>query len=58
MKTKEQIKHYATLVAWEHFYSDEDTPWEPFENYPQGWIEEQRGNLADAIEKAMIWATK
>lgn len=56
MKTKEQIRDYAAGAAWAHFYSDEDTPWEPFENYPQEWIDEQCDNLAHAIEVAMLWA--
>jgi hypothetical protein len=55
MKTAKAIRKYAEGVAWAHFYSDEDTPWEPFENYPQEWIDEQCECLADAIEKAMIW---
>jgi hypothetical protein len=56
MKTKKQIRKHAEGVAWAHFYSDEDTPWEPFENYPQDWIDEQVESLADAVERAMLWA--
>ena len=55
MKTKNAIRKYAEGMAWAHFYSDEDTPWEPFEDYPEEWVEEQCEMLADAIEKAMIW---
>jgi hypothetical protein len=56
MKTRKQIRKYAEGVAWAHFYSDEDTPWGPFENYPQDWIDEQVESLADAVERAMLWA--
>ncbi len=56
MKTRKQIRKYAEGVAWAHFYSDEDTPWEPFENYPQDWMDEQVESLADAVERAMLWA--
>ncbi len=56
MRTKEQIRNYAEGVAWAHFYSDEDSPWEPFETYEDEWIEDQCEALADAIEKAMLWA--
>ena len=56
MKTKEQIQKYAAGVAWAHFYSDEDTPWEPFEDYEDEWLEEQCANLAQAIEVSMLWA--
>jgi hypothetical protein len=56
MKTKEQIHKYAQGVALEHFYSYDDIPWEPFENYSQEWLEEQCENLAHAIEVSMLWA--
>jgi hypothetical protein len=56
MKTRKQIRKYAEGVAWAHFYSDEDTLWEPFEDYPQDWIDEQVESLADAVERAMLWA--
>lgn len=52
--TEEWIRQHAEAVAWAHFYSDEDTPWEPFENYPQEWIDEHVESLADAIEMAML----
>lgn len=55
MKTKKAIRKYAEGVAWAHFYSDEDIPWEPFEDYPKEWLEEQCESLADAVERAMIW---
>lgn len=58
MKLEEAIRKYAEGVAWAHFYSDDDTPWEPFEDYDEGWIEEQCESLADAVEKAMLWVLK
>jgi hypothetical protein len=54
----EAIRRYAEGVAWGHFYSDDDIPWEPFENYSDDWINEQASMLADAIENAMLWAMK
>lgn len=56
MKTKEQIRKYAEGVAWAHFYSDDDIPWEPFEDYPQEWLDEQCEALADAVTVSMLWA--
>jgi hypothetical protein len=56
MKTKEQVERYAKGVAWGMFYADEDVLWEPFENYPQQWVDEQCAILATAIETAMLWA--
>lgn len=53
---KTEIRKYAECAAWEHFYSDEDIPWEPFEHYDEGWIDEQCDKLADSIEAAMLWA--
>jgi hypothetical protein len=55
MKTKDQIRAFAEGVAWGHFYSDEDTPWEPFEKYDYEWVEDHCEMLADAIEQAMLW---
>jgi hypothetical protein len=55
MKTRDQIRAFAEGVAWGHFYSDEDSPWEPFENYEDDWVEDQCKALADAIEQAMLW---
>lgn len=56
METKSAIRKYAEGVAWEHFYSEDDIPWEPFEDYSEEWLEEQCQMLADAVEKAMLWA--
>jgi hypothetical protein len=56
MKTKQEIRKYAEGLAQDHFYSGDDTPWEPFEDYPQEWLEVHFEALADAIEEAMLWA--
>jgi methionyl-tRNA synthetase len=56
MKTKKQIREYALGAAYAHFYSDEDTPWEPFENYDEEWLEEQCEELAQVIQVCMLWA--
>ena len=56
MRTKKEIRQYAKGTAWGHFYSDENTPWEPFEYYPDKWLKEQCNDLADSIEDAMLWA--
>ena len=55
-RTLEEIKAYAEGAAHGHFYSDEETPWEPFEDWPQYRIEEEMGNLAAAFTNAMLWA--
>jgi hypothetical protein len=52
----DKIRKYAEGVAWAHFYSDEGVPWEPFEDYTEEWLAEQCEMLADAVEKAMLWA--
>jgi hypothetical protein len=56
MKTKDEIRKYAEGLAWDHFYSGDDIPWEPFENKSKEWLDEQCEDLADAIETAMLWA--
>ncbi len=56
METKSAIRKYAEGVAWEHFYYEDDIPWEPFEDYSEEWLEEQCQMLANAVEKAMLWA--
>jgi hypothetical protein len=55
---KQQIRTIAEGVAEGQFYCDDEctTVWEPFENYPQEWLEEQCENLANAIEVSMLWA--
>jgi hypothetical protein len=56
MKTKKEIRQYAEGLAWDHFYSDDGIPWEPFEDHPKEWLDEQCKDLGDAIETAMLWA--
>jgi len=56
MKTKKELRKYAEGVAWGQFYSDEDTPWEPFEDYPDEWVANECAELADSVEAAMLWA--
>lgn len=56
MKIKHEIRTHAEAAAWAHFYSDENLPWEPFENYSDEWIDEQCEKLADSITAAMVWA--
>jgi hypothetical protein len=56
MKINSEIRKQAEAAAWAHFYSDVDLPWEPFENYSDDWIDEQRERLADSIVAAMVWA--
>ncbi len=56
MKTIEEIREYARGLARGHFYSDEETQWEPFEYWPQHLIEEEIDNLAAAVTNAMVWS--
>ena len=56
MRTKEEMEAYARGLAETHFYSDDDTPWEPFEHWDEADIEEEIDNLAVAVYRAMIWA--
>lgn len=56
MKTKQAITKYAYGLAQSHFYSDDNTPWEPFQNYEEGWLQENVDDLGRAIERAMLWA--
>lgn len=56
MKTRTEIRQYAKGLAWEQFYSDDDVPWQPFEQYPDEWLENQCVELTNAIEAAMLWA--
>lgn len=56
MKTKQAIKNYAYGLAESFFYFDDETPWEPFENYEEKWLQENVDDLGRAIERAMLWA--
>ena len=58
MKTLDEIKERANAIAMMHFYSDVDdnTLWEPFENYNDEWIAEEIENMADMLTRNMLWA--
>ena len=58
MKTLAEIKKRAFAIAQMHFYADLDdnTLWEPFENYNDEWIAEEIENMADMLTKHMLWA--
>jgi hypothetical protein len=58
MRTLAQIEALAAGMAESHFYADPDekTAWEPFEHYPEGWVEEQADNMAEMLVRCMLWA--
>lgn len=58
MKTLAEIKARAHSIASMHFYADVDdlTPWQPFEDYDQQWIDDEIENMAEMLTHAMIWA--
>ena len=58
MKTLAEIKERAQAMAEMHFYADLDdnTLWEPFENYNDEWIAEEIENMADMLTRNMLWA--
>jgi hypothetical protein len=58
MKTLEQIKQRAQAIALMHFYSDVDdnTLWEPFENYNDEWIADEIESMTDMLVGQMVWA--
>jgi len=58
MKTLPEIQHLAATMAEMHFYADyeDKTAWEPFENYPEAWVEEQMDNMAEMLVRVMVWA--
>jgi hypothetical protein len=58
MKTLPEIQNLAANMAELHFYADIDdkTAWEPFENYPEEWVEEQADNMAEMLVRVMLWA--
>ena len=55
MRTKKEMKIYARGLAEAHFYSDEDTLWEPFEKWSEDDIEDEIDALAGAVYRAMLW---
>jgi hypothetical protein len=58
MKTLDEIKERAQAIAEMHFYADLDdnTLWEPFENYNDEWIAKEIENMADMLTRNMLWA--
>lgn len=56
MKTKQDLEARAWTIAECHFYVDDNTVWEPFEN----WSDEALFNGVDVLSKAiydgMRWA--
>ena len=57
MRTKEEMRVFAQGLAQEHFYADVDdyTPWEPFEHWSVGQLDEEVDNLAISVYMAMLW---
>lgn len=60
MKTLQEIKNRAYDIAESHFFADVDerTAWEPFENYPDDWLESEIESMADMLIGQMLWAQK
>jgi hypothetical protein len=58
MKTKEQIVEYASKQAHDHFYCDNGSVWEPFENKSEDEVNELEDALAHQFEQAMLWVVK
>lgn len=58
MKTLDEIKKRAHAIASMHFYADLDdlTPWEPFENYSDDWIQDEIEYMTDMLVGQMLWA--
>lgn len=54
-RTKEEMMKYARGFAEAHFYSDDDTPWEPFEHWDEADIEDGIDHLAESVYRAMLW---
>lgn len=54
MRTKEEMMKYARGFAEAHFYSDDDTPWEPLW-IGSAYVEEKIDKLAVAVYHAMLW---
>ena len=56
MKNKDQLEDRAWNIAECHFYTDDNTLWEPF----QDWTDEAVSNGVDVLSKAiydgMRWA--
>lgn len=57
MRTKEEMKAFAQALAEGYFYEnvDDHTPWESFEYWSEGQLEEEVDNLAISVYMAMLW---
>lgn len=55
MRTKDEMMKYARGLAESHFYSDDDTAWEPFEHWDEDSLEEEIDTLAGTVYRAMVW---
>ena len=58
MKTEKEIKKHAQQCAHDHFYCDNGEVWQPFEDTPEDELHGMQEDLADAFERAMLWAVK
>jgi hypothetical protein len=60
VKTLAEIQNLAVNMAEMHFYVDYDNKmaWEPYQNYPEDWVEEQMENMAEMLERVMLWAQR
>jgi len=55
MRTKDEMMEKAESVAITFFYRDVGTPWEPFEHWSVGQLDEEVDNLEMAIYMSMLW---
>jgi hypothetical protein len=58
MKTQDELRAYAHGIAEGFFFADDDEVWEPFEDWDEDRVKEERDSLAGAILHAMEWAQK
>jgi len=58
MRTKTEIRKRARAIAEMHYYActDDRTLWEPFENYPQSWIDAEIKQMSEMLTRNMLWA--
>jgi hypothetical protein len=58
MKTKTEIRKRARAIAEMHYYADIDGRqlWEPFEHYPQQWINDEIKDMSEMLARNMLWA--
>lgn len=58
MKTQDELRAYAYGIAEGFFFADDNEVWEPFEDWDEDRVKEERDSLAGAILHAMEWAQK